>query len=76
MPCYKFSHETNAFTKTNIASLDNPSNSQNGIMTKIWGPAGWLFLHCVSFGYPTDPDNFDIKNQNPPNFTRNNYLNF
>ena len=24
----------------------------NGMMTKVWGPAGWLFLHCVTFGYP------------------------
>ena len=21
-------------------------------MTKIWGPPGWLFLHCVTMGYP------------------------
>lgn len=27
-------------------------NVDNGMMTKIWGPAGWLFLHCVTFGYP------------------------
>jgi hypothetical protein len=24
----------------------------NGMMTKVWGPAGWLFLHCITFGYP------------------------
>lgn len=24
----------------------------NGLMTKIWGPPGWLFLHCVTMGYP------------------------
>ena len=27
-------------------------NVDNGMMTKVWGPAGWLFLHCVTFGYP------------------------
>jgi hypothetical protein len=27
-------------------------NIDNGMMTKIWGPPGWLFLHCVTFGYP------------------------
>jgi len=37
------------------------SSSSNGLMTKVWGPPGWLFLHCVSFGYPTDPINFDIE---------------
>ena len=36
-------------------------NIDNGMMTKVWGPAGWLFLHCVSFGYPyaINPDNPD-----------------
>jgi hypothetical protein len=55
---------------------EKSNNSDNGMMTKIWGPAGWLFLHCVSFGYPNDPDNYDRINQNPVNYTRNNYLNF
>lgn len=27
-------------------------NVDNGMMTKVWGPTGWLFLHCVTFGYP------------------------
>jgi len=27
-------------------------NIDNGMMTKVWGPPGWLFLHCVAFGYP------------------------
>lgn len=27
-------------------------NLDNGLMTRLWGPSGWLFLHCVSFGYP------------------------
>lgn len=27
-------------------------NIDNGMMTKIWGPPGWLFLHCIAFGYP------------------------
>ena len=35
-------------------------NVDNGMMTKVWGPPGWLFLHCVSFGYP-----FAINPQNP-----------
>ena len=31
------------------------SNKNNGLMTKIWGPSGWEFLHSVSFGYPIEP---------------------
>ncbi len=36
-------------------------NVDNGMMTKVWGPAGWLFLHCVTFGYPyaINPENLD-----------------
>lgn len=25
--------------------------SKHGFQTKVWGPAAWLFLHCVSFNY-------------------------
>ena len=28
------------------------SNKIEGMMTKVWGPAGWLFLHSITFGYP------------------------
>ena len=33
--------------------------SNNGLMTKIWGPPGWLFLHSVTMGYP---EAIDINN--------------
>lgn len=38
----------------------NP-NVDNGMMTKVWGPPGWLFLHCITFGYPyaINPNNPD-----------------
>ena len=26
--------------------------TNNGMITTIWGPPGWLFLHSVTFGYP------------------------
>ena len=31
------------------------SNINNGLMTKIWGPPAWKFLHSVTFGYPIKP---------------------
>lgn len=36
-------------------------NKQNGMMTKVWGPPGWFFLHSVTFGYPDEinPENVD-----------------
>jgi hypothetical protein len=52
MPC------TNHGPKCNGAECAN-KNVDNGLMTRLWGPSGWLFLHCVSFGYPykIDPTN-------------------
>lgn len=29
-------------------------NKQNGMMTKVWGPPGWFFLHSITFGYPDE----------------------
>lgn len=57
MPCE--SHGTMCTGKecanTNIAN----TNVDNGLMTRLWGPSGWLFLHCITFGYPykIDPTN-------------------
>jgi hypothetical protein len=36
------------FTKKDYESGD-------GMMTKIWGPAAWHFLHTMSFNYPVKP---------------------
>lgn len=40
-------------------------NVDNGMMTKVWGPAGWLFLHSVTFGYP-----YAINNNNPDHLSK------
>ena len=29
--------------------------SDSGMMTSIWGPPAWHFLHCISFNYPVNP---------------------
>ncbi|CAH6421154.1 Erv1/Alr family sulfhydryl oxidase [uncultured virus] len=36
-------------------SKTDENNSNNGMMTKIWGPGLWVGLHCISFGYPLQP---------------------
>jgi hypothetical protein len=47
-------------------------NVDNGMMTKIWGPPGWLFLNCVAFGYP-----YTIDQQNPKHTNKkHNYATF
>jgi hypothetical protein len=52
MPC------DNHGPKCNGAECAN-KNLDNGLMTRIWGPSGWLFLHSITFGYPykIDPTN-------------------
>jgi hypothetical protein len=34
-------------------------SKDNGMMTKVWGPAGWVFLHSCVTGYPTVIDKKD-----------------
>jgi hypothetical protein len=29
--------------------------SKNGMQTRVWGPAGWIFLHCIAQNYPEEP---------------------
>lgn len=42
------------FTKKNYVSND-------GMMTRIWGPMLWTVLHTISFNYPVEPTNEDKK---------------
>ena len=37
-------------------------NSGSGMLTSVWGPSLWHFLHTVSFNYPVNPTNKDKKN--------------
>ena len=43
------------FTKKDFSSGD-------GMVTKIWGPIAWTFLHTMSFNYPINPTPEDKKN--------------
>ena len=40
--------------------------SNDGMLTSIWGPGMWHFLHSMSFNYPVEPTQND----------KNNYKNF
>ena len=37
-------------------------NSGDGMLTTIWGPNMWHYLHTISFNYPVKPSNEDKKN--------------
>ena len=36
-------------------NIDHSDYKNNGLITKIWGNAGWTFNHSVTFGYPLEP---------------------
>lgn len=60
MPCEKHGQKCNGQECYN-------KNVDNGLMTRLWGPSGWLFLHCVTFGYPykidpTNPEHLEKQN--------------
>lgn len=37
-------------------------NSGDGMLTSVWGPPMWHFLHTMSFNYPVNPTAQDKKN--------------
>lgn len=34
---------------------ENDYNSDNGMLTSVWGPSLWHSLHAISFNYPLNP---------------------
>ena len=34
---------------------DDDYNSGDGMLTSIWGPGMWHYLHTISFNYPNNP---------------------
>ena len=45
----------------NLFFKEQDYNSNDGILTTIWGPAMWHFLHSMSFNYPNNPSKFQKK---------------
>ena len=37
-------------------------SSGDGMLTSVWGPSMWHYLHTMSFNYPVNPTNEDKKN--------------
>ena len=40
----------------------NDYDNGNGMLTKIWGPSLWHYLHVMSFNYPVHPSKEDKEN--------------
>jgi len=36
-------------------------NSGDGMLTSVWGPSAWHFIHTVSFNYPVNPNKQEKK---------------
>jgi hypothetical protein len=51
----------NKINKTNKARTfkNNDYNSNDGMLTSIWGPPLWHVLHSMSFNYPINPSRSD-----------------
>ena len=47
--------------KTNTFS-NNDLDSNNGMLTSVWGPSMWFTLHIISFNYPVKPTQDQKKN--------------
>ena len=47
---------TNKNSNKNIFS-NKDYNSDDGMITSIWGPPFWYILHIISFNYPINPTN-------------------
>lgn len=46
--------KTKKHKKSKIYTKDD-FNSGDGMLTAVWGPAMWHFLHTMSFNYPVNP---------------------
>ena len=57
----KHKTQTNKTKKNRIYSKDD-YNSGDGMLTSVWGPSMWHFLHTMSFNYPVNPTPEDKKN--------------
>jgi len=52
----------NTHNKTKRVFSKKDYNSGDGMLTTVWGPAQWHFLHTMSFNYPVNPTPQDKKN--------------
>jgi len=57
-------HSANAGADAGVIPVFRPENynSGDGMITSIWGPPAWHFIHTVSFNYPVRPTCEDRKN--------------
>ena len=62
MKTNKTRKNSNRKNKTKRIYKRSEYNSGDGMLTSIWGPSLWHYLHVISFNYPTNPTNLIKKN--------------
>jgi hypothetical protein len=45
--------------KPSLVYTENDYNSNDGMLTSVWGPGMWHYLHTMSFNYPINPTRKD-----------------
>lgn len=58
----KTKKKRNSHNKTKRIFKKSDYNSGDGMLTTVWGPAQWHFLHTMSFNYPVNPTPEEKKN--------------
>jgi hypothetical protein len=59
---YKKREPKNKTRKNKRIFTKKDYNSGDGMLTSVWGPAQWHFLHTISFNYPVEPSPEDKTN--------------
>jgi len=54
-------NRTKKNNKNSVYSI-NDYRSNDGMLTTVWGPGMWHYLHTMSFNYPVNPTEEDKKN--------------
>jgi hypothetical protein len=62
--------------KKNYIFTKKQYNSDYGMITYVWGPVLWHFLHILSFNYPVNPEEYNKKNKYCRGFIQNIYYFF
>ena len=57
---YNLNNKTIKKKKKSLYSEDD-YQSNDGMLTSVWGPAMWHYLHTMSFNYPVNPTKKDMK---------------
>jgi hypothetical protein len=51
----QYTRKYNAGLSPTSVYTDEDYNSNDGMLTTVWGPGTWHFLHTMSFNYPVNP---------------------